>query len=424
MEVEPMFYLLKMALKNISRHRERTLLSLLAILAGVFAIVFTQGFSEGLIENMVNLNVNLNSGHLRLINPEYETKEQLLSLGYPIGEGGKTYSEIVAELRKQPGVKVASGRIRFGMYLISGEERHGALGMGLDFKAEEQVTKLSRYLKGETAGRLPESGKREIVLGRKLMNEMGLKIGDKVNALFNTSFGSFNIATFKVVGVMSSGLKLLDEGIAYIPLDIAMSLLQFEDAVTEIIVFGDNIDRTQTLFQKVDNLNRKENLNLKVIPWNAYNEFIAMLPKYRAIMLIVYIVIALLASFVVFNTLTMVVAERTREIGMLAALGFTTGAIKKLFLWEGGVLALMGSIAGAFLGGLANYIFSIYGIDFTETMKGFGKDFLMSPVLYTKFSFNDLIYGFIIGVAVTISAAYLPARRAALLKPAEALRTI
>ncbi len=419
-----MFYLLKMAFKNIHRRRGRTLLSLLAILAGVFAIILTQGFTEGMIENMVDLNVNLNSGHLRLINPEYEKKERLLSLNYPIGESGKSYSGIVAGLRRQPGVKVASGRIRFGMYLVSGEERHEALGMGLDFKVEDRVTKLSRYLKGENAGRLPEPGKREIVLGKKLMDKMGLKTGNKVNAIFNTSFGSFNIATFKIVGALSSGLKLLDEGIAYVPLDIAMSLLELEDSVTEIIVFGDNIDQTPRLDQTMKTFARKENLNLKIIPWSAYNELIAILPKYRAIMMIVYVIIALLASFVVFNTLMMVVAERTREIGMLTALGFTFVAIKKLFLCEGSILAILGSIAGAAFGGIFNYIFSIYGIDFTEAFKGFGKEFLLSPVIYTKFSWNDLICGFIVGVAVTIIAAYLPARRAAFLNPTEALRTI
>jgi putative ABC transport system permease protein len=417
-------YLLKMALKNISRHRGRTILSLLAILAGVFAIIFAQGFTEGTIDNMVNLNVNLNSGHVRMIQPDYEKKERLLSLGYPIGEGGKTYSEIITGLRKQPGVKVASGRIRFGMYLVSGEERQGVMGMALDFQAEEPVTKLSRYLKGKNAGRLPKPGGNEIVLGQKTLNKLGLKIGDKVNTVFGTSFGGFKIATFKITGAMSSGLKMLDEGIAYVPLDTAMSLLEYEDAVTEIILFGDNIDRTQDLLGTVNAFNQKEGLNLKVIPWNAYNEFIAMLPKYRAIMLVIYIIIALLASFVVFNTLTMVVAERTREIGMLTALGFTAGSIKKLFLLEGSILAVLGSLTGTVLGGLANFIFSIYGIDFSDQIRAVSQDFLMSPVIYSKFSLGDLFYGLLIGIIVTVIAAYLPARRAAILKPTEALRTI
>lgn len=419
-----MLYLLKMAIKNIRRHRGRTLLSLLAILAGVFVIVITQGFIEGMIDNMVNLNVNVNSGHLRLINPEYEKKERLLSLGYPIGEGGRSYSEIVTELQKLPGVKVASGRIRFGMYLVAGEERQSVLGMAVDFPKEERIIKLSRFLKGENAGRLPLPDKPEILVGRKMMAKMGLKAGDKVNALFSTSFGSFKIATFRVVGMMSSSLKLLDEGIAYVPLDQAMSLLEFEDAVTEIIIFGEHINQTPKLLKTVNDFNRNDSLNLKVIPWDSYNEFIAMLPKYRSIMMIVYMIIALLASFVVFNTLMMVVAERTREIGMLTALGFTAGSIKKLFLWEGSILALIGSFAGAVLGGIANFVFSIYGIDFSDQMRIVGQDFLMSPVIYTKFSFIDLIYGFVIGIIVTIIAAYLPARRAARLKPVEALRTI
>lgn len=417
-------YLLTMAFKNIGRHRGRTLLSLLAILAGVFIIVFCQGIAEGSFDDMVNLNVNLNSGHLRLINPVYEKKERLLSLGYPVGEGGRSYTAIAGEIKKLPHVKVAAGRIRFGMFLVSGEELKGVLGLGLDFQKEDPVTKLSRYLKGKNAGRMPHSGQQEILLGNSLMKKLRLHVGDKVNALFSTSFGSFKVVTFRVVGRLSSGVKAVDEGIAYVPLDMAMSLVEFENAVTEIIVFGEHINQTPQLLQAVQALNQREKLNLKAIPWNKYNDFIAMLPKYRSIFLIIYIFIALLASFVVFNTLMMVVAERTREIGMLTALGFTAGAIKKLFLLEGSILAVLGSLAGVFLGGLANYVFSIYGMDFSAQMATLSEDFVMSPVIYTKFGTGELLFGFLIGIIVTVLAAYIPARRAALMKPTEALRTV
>ena len=79
-------YLLKMAWRNLGRHRSRTILSLLAVAVGVFVVITAKGFVEGMVDTMLDYSINLNSGHVRLIRPEYEAKERVLSLAYPIGE--------------------------------------------------------------------------------------------------------------------------------------------------------------------------------------------------------------------------------------------------------------------------------------------------------------------------------------------------
>lgn len=418
-------YLLKMAWRNLGRHRGRTILSLLAVMLGVFVVVLAKGFVDGMLDTMLAYNINLNSGHVRLIRPEYEIKERLLSLAYPIGEEGKPYSDLLRDLKRLPGVTEAMGRIRFGMLLTAGEDRQElVLGVGAEMPAEEKVVHFRRFLQGREAGRLPRAGEREILLGGGVLKKLDLKVGDKVNALFSTSFGSFKIATFRVAGRMTSGMKYLDEAVAYLPLDVAMGLLDLEDMVTEIVVFGESTGQTAHLQGTIGRYLKEADLKLKLVPWNQYSELIAYMSKAKAIYFTIYLFVVLLASFVVFNTLLMVVSERTREIGMLSALGLAPRAIRQLFLWEGGLIAVLGSAAGVLLGGGINGLLSRTGMDFSKTARELGKEMLFAPRLYPKFTLSVLIFAFVLGVSITMLAAYLPARRAGKLQPTEALRTI
>jgi putative ABC transport system permease protein len=416
--------LLKMAWRNLGRHRGRTLLSFLAVMFGVLIVILFKGFLDGMIDSSVNTNINLNSGHVRIIRPEYEVKQKLRSLAYPVGESGKSYLELIREIKQLPGVKMAAGRIRFGMILAAGEINETVMGIGAEPETEEKINHLSRYLSGQGAGRLPAAGKQEILLGTDLLRKLHLKVGDKVNALFSTSMASFKVATFTVVGKMASGLKMIDESVAYIPLDQAMNLLELPDMVTEIVVFGKDVDSAKSLTRVLQHYMTVGKENLKVIPWNQYNELITVLEKTKSIYNLFYVFMLLLASFVVFNTLMMVVAERTREIGVFAALGMTGREIRQLFIFEGLIIAVMGSLTGTLIGGTLNLLLSWNGIDISRSMGAMPPELTMLPKLYPSFNLGILFFSFGLGVGVTMIAAYIPARRAALLKPTEALRTV
>ncbi|TCL76399.1 putative ABC transport system permease protein [Hydrogenispora ethanolica] len=419
-----MLQLIRMAWRNLGRHPGRTRLSLLAVAMGVLVVILFKGFVDGMLDTMLDQNINLNSGHLRIIRPEYRAKERLLSLAYPVGESGKTYSGLVGDIRKLPEVTEATGRIRFGMILATGEEQETVLGIGADLAAENRISHLDRFLTDRGAGRLPRPGKQEIMLGVDLLKKLRLEVGDKVNAVFSTSLGSFKAATFTIVGKMASGLKMLDEGTVYLPLDQAMSLLELEDMVTEIVVFGPNANRTGNLQRELRNRLAAGAEKLMVIPWNQYNQLIVTMEQARGVYNGFYVFMLMLASFVVFNTLTMVVAERSKEIGMLAALGMTAREIQTLFIVEGLSIAVLGSAAGTILGGLCNWILSRTGIDISQTLKIMPPELTFAPKLYPSYRGSVLLFSFGLGVVVTMLAAYLPARRAAALKPTEALRTI
>lgn len=436
-----MSYLVKMAWRNLGRHRGRTALSLLAIVMGVFVVVIAKGVIDGMVGSWLTYSINLESGHVRIIQPGYRLKERLLSLSYPVGDDATPADVIIEKMRNLPSAQVATGRIRFGMMLTAGTSAQGpqddpdapgtqeaAIGIGVDFAQEERAVRLSQFVRG----RFPEPGVREILLGRDLMAKLGVDVGDRVNALFSTSFGSRRIATFRVSGKMESGLRMLDESTAYIPLDVAMGLLDMDGSVTEIVVFARRAELASKLKMEVgkaltDMASAGEGASLRglaVVPWNEHNELIGFVSQAKAIYTVIYIFLVILASFVVFNTQLMVVSERTREIGMLSALGLAPESIRRLFTIEGAVLAVAGSAGGALLGAVFNLWFGRVGIDLTGITQAMSSEILLAPRLYPVTDLGVVIYSFVLGVAVTMAAVYIPARAAGTLRPTEALRVV
>ena len=423
-----MSYLVKMAWRNLGRHRGRTMLSLLAIVIGVFVVVIAKGVIDGMVGSWLTYSINLDSGHVRIVQPEYRLKERVLSLSYPVGNDETPADEIIHKIRSLPGVHVATGRIRFGMMLAAQETQEAVVGIGVDFAQEERAIRLSQFVRGRgatgdtshDAGRLPEPGTREILLGRDLMAKLGVEVGDRVNALFSTSFGSLRIATFRVSGKMASGLRMLDESTAYVPLDVAMRLLDMDGSVTEIVVFGKSAGLASKLQAQIGRALR----GLAVVPWNEHNELIGFVSQAKAIYTVIYIFLVVLASFVVFNTQLMVVSERTREIGMLSALGLSPESVRRLFTIEGAILAVAGSAGGTLLGGVFNLWFGRVGIDLTGITQAMSSEILLTPRLYPVADYRVLLYSFLLGVAVTMTAIYIPARAAGALEPTQALRVV
>jgi len=416
-----MRFLITIAFKNMFRHRLRSIVSILAIAFAVMVIVFTRGLIDGMIESSYSLYIHYNTGHIKIIDEEYEQKERLLSLAYTVnGIGDKSLNEMEADLASIEDVEMLVPRLKFGAAVSTDEDLVQMLAWGVEGKKELEFTNIEREL---VEGKMVEAGKREVVMGTRLLEKIDREVGESVTMVYNTAFSSFNGATFKIVGRLESNLPLLNEQLVFMPLDTAQYLLYMDDELTELLLVTENREEVGPVLDSVNKYLAAEGGEKYLArSWKAGDSFIQMLRISEHIYNAIYLFLVLLASIVVINTMVMIVKERTQEIGMMSALGLDSADILKLFVFEGAVMAVVGSFFGAAAGGIFTYYMSNIGLDYTAAFEDI--DVLMNPVIYPTFKFEHMLFAFVIGVLVTTLTSVIPARRAAKLDPTQALREI
>jgi putative ABC transport system permease protein len=420
-----MKFLWNLAKKNLSRSKLRTSVSIIAIAIALIAVVFARGLISGMIESIFENHINYKAGHIRVINKEYKLKERLMSLNYTLdGFNRKGYSEMSEKLKLVEGVEQVVPRLKFGAVVSMDDELVGMMGWGVDPAEEIAFTKIDEKI---IEGRMVEPGSREVLMGTGLLEKIDRKVGDKVTILYTTPFGSFKGSTFQIVGKLQTTIQMLNDTVFYLPLDQAQRILEMPGEVTELLLITSNPYKASSILPGLNELFSQEDKAGKYLlqVWNKDYELIGLFDIATKIYNFIYIFIIILACFVLVNTLVMIVNERTREIGMMSALGLKSREILYLFTMEGVIIGVLGSAIGTVLGGILTKVFSVVGIDYTEAMKGMTSgDLLMESIFYTVFSLENLIFCFILGVIVVTIACIIPARMAARLEPTEALRQI
>jgi putative ABC transport system permease protein len=295
--------------------------------------------------------------------------------------------------------------------------------IGVDPAREERVARLARFIR---EGRYPEPGQPEVLMGQRLLDKLGLKVGQRFTLVANTAFGSLNGRTLRVVGSIVSGLPFLDDRTLYMPIDEAQNFVDLNGGVTEIVAFARSEGEIPAVAKSIQAAidSQQEAGRYVAQPYYVASPLMSQMNLGKVIYNAIYGIIILLASFVIMNTMWMIVSERTREIGALGALGFTKRQISLLFMYEAAALGFVGSLLGVMVGGTLTKILSITGIDFAKAVSGMDPKILYPTKIFPAFSFGILIFAMVLGTVIPMLAAYFPARRAQRLNPAEALRAV
>lgn len=412
-----MGYLVRMAARNLARNSRRSFLSALAIVIALAMIVFAQGFVRGILDGIADNTARLKTGHIRVAAEEYLRQERLL----PLSEAVPFGPDVEALVDSTPGIAARAGRIRFGVLLNNDDKSEPAMGLAIEPAREAGILRLPEFI---AKGEYLSGADNEVVLGRGLAGKLGLGVGDTLVLITRTAYGSPTGANLVVRGIVNSGIGQVDQRHFFITVAAAQQLLDLSGMVSEVIIMLK--DRTQASALAAGLQERLLTAGHDRLAARSYRSdpMMALFSMAEAVYFLIYIIILLVASTAIINTMLMVVFERTREIGMMKALGMTDRSVIGVLVLESTLIGLAGSIAGVALGSLVVVVLSGPGIDFSGALGGDANPTLIGGVVRPTLTALAVVSSFFLGLLLSAIVGVVATRRVSKLSPAEALRTI
>ena len=401
-----MIHVFKLAYRNVGRNKTRSLLSSLAVGVGMALLLLMVSVLEGEMTGALQNTIRLQSGHLQIRPGSYEEGKVSLKWEDMIADP----DQVVEQLKTLSQVTVATPRLIASSILTISDESKGVQILGIDPDSAANQP----FRDGMIAGEFIQADDREgILIGNILAEKLSLSVGDKVNLLVTTSNGDVNEQLFTVRGIFTTRTPGYDESTIFMPLAKAQAITATENHASTIFVLLQNSEQAELVAQAI------QSDNYKILTWREQNVFITQFEDYaNAFFVVLYLIVLGITATVVTNTLVMAVFERTREIGILSAIGMKGRGIMAQFLAEAALLATGGVIGGLIIGGAAVAYFTVYGIyigDYGVT------GVLFEDRIYAHLTLQNTINLAIATYVITLIASLYPARLAARMEPVEAL---
>jgi ABC-type lipoprotein release transport system permease subunit len=274
-----------------------------------------------------------------------------------------------------------------------------------------------------TEGRyLDNAGAAEVVVGAALARNLRVGVGDELTLLGSGRDGSFAAAVVDVVGIVDTGLAELDRSIAEIPLAYFQDVFSMDGSGHLIVINAPGIDQVPELEARV-RAALPADRDLVVQDWNALQPGLKQaITADMSSAFFMYGVLVILVAFSVLNTQLMSVLERTREFGIVMALGLKPGRLGRLVLLETALLGLLGLLLGALVGAAVTGWLSVHGFSYPG-MQEMAEKFNLPARIYPQVTLFSLSAGPLVVLAFTVLSALYPALRLRRLHPVEAMRT-
>jgi len=397
----------KLAYRNLGRHRRRSILSGLALAMGTALLMFIAAFFQGEMRSSLETTIRLNSGHLQVRAANYDPDKLSVAWEYLIANPEQVASQIAALDQ----VDVATPRLIASGIVTVQNDSVGVEIMGVDpaSKANEPY----HILEGQF---ITADDREGILIGYPLAKNLGLGVGDQLNLLVNTSDGTVDEQLFTVRGIFTTGTTGYDKGIVFLPLAKAQTFSGAGDHASMIFVLLHDREQADAVAAAIPSQ------SFQVETWQKMNELLVLVNDFSNIILfVIYAIVLGITATVIINTLLMSVFERTREIGILTAIGMKGRQIIALFLAEASLLALGGIASGSIIGWAISAYVGKVGIYFGDL--GISGEMLLEDRVYAYFTFDTALILIVVAFVITLLFSLYPAWMASRMEPVEALHS-
>ncbi|MFA5356237.1 MAG: ABC transporter permease [Candidatus Omnitrophota bacterium] len=370
-----------------------SVISVMGVAIGVMALIVVIGVMTGFDKDLRDKIVG-NYSHITVA-----------------GFGGiedKEYYRIAGQISANPHVTGISPYLQ-GQVLIKEGKRLFAAGLkGIDPLTEPTVTKIGQYL---LAGNINELGENDIIIGKELALYLGVGMGSDITTY--SPFGKER--ALKVAGIFSSGMYDYDMNLVFTDIGTAQGILGLNNKFSAIAVKLDDLNLAGRVR---DELSGSLGLDYNLKTWMEMNRnFFAALKLEKLTMFIILTLIILVASFNIISTLVVMVVEKTRDIGILKAIGMSSSGIMKIFTCEGLAIGILGILSGA-LGGIA-----LCGLLKKYQFIKLPQDIYYIDRLPVSIElWPDIALIVLAAIAITLVSTIYPAAKAARFNTVEALR--
>ncbi|MDZ4721968.1 MAG: FtsX-like permease family protein [Roseiflexaceae bacterium] len=405
---------IKLAWRNMWRNWRRTAIALVAIVLGVILLLFFDGLIHGSDQAIFGNAVRLYGGNIQIHAQGFRVKANRLPL-LPLEDANM----VLQIARAEPDVVAAAPRINTTGIVSS----HGdALPVGITAIDPTVEASISLQAQNISQGRFLQASDRDtILIGQGLADRLQIGLGDPITLVGRRKDEFMRQHTMTVVGIYNLHMPNIEKTAVFIMLADAQTLYNLRDQTTEVVIFLKTVGSEETTISTLQ----------AQLPGSEVDSWQTLRPEIRqtldtkfAFSSFFGVVILLIASIGILNLMLMSVFERTREMGVLAALGMKGWQITNLFLLEGAMIGIVGAVIGCSLGALLVWGVGQVGIDLSSA-SGMGEIMaLMGNRLYPSLTLTDLLNRGALVIIIAAIAALYPSWQASRKEPAQALHHV
>lgn len=399
----------QLAWKNLSRYFRRTLITAAVMMVGMACFILLDSMLIGAQhESEANLQKFETGSAVLMTETYWEDMDEL-----PV-EGLIENPDFVIKQLNESGVYATARSHFFGDMTLFVEDLNSSgtyhvIFTSYDDKSDSNVFDLLKVERME--GEWPEESELAVVIGSWFAEDIGVNIGDIVTFSFQSRWGVPEAYDFTIKGIIDSSNPEVNRTGLYIRHDTMDDIWFLDGAVSGIYIsYPETGFGMRSIKKSVNYIADKNSLNLYT--WEE------QVPEYMAVAAgdeygsyVILLLVFIIASVGISNTMLMTVMERSKEIGMMRAMGMTESSVRSLFIIEAGFIGLLGSVTGALVGMACNWFVVEKGLDFTWMMRNFSFGYRFSGVIYGVWNWNSVIIASIAGTFIAIIIAHISLKK-------------